>query len=51
MPFIEKYYKITKESFVYIIALVLDPNLKWKYIKANWKKQWVKQAQTIIDNF
>jgi hypothetical protein len=31
----EKYYALTDESLAYIAALILDPNLKWKYIKSN----------------
>jgi hypothetical protein len=31
----EKYYNITKESPAYIAAIVLDPNLKWKYVETN----------------
>ena len=35
----EKYYNMTEESPTYITILVLDPNLKQKYIKLNQKRE------------
>ena len=37
-----KYYGKTDISPLYAAALILHPNRRTKYIKANWKKQWVK---------
>ena len=31
----EKYYNMTNESPVYVAAIILNPNAKWKYIKNN----------------
>ena len=38
----DKYYGKTDISPLYAAALILHPNRRTKYIKANWKKQWVK---------
>ena len=46
----EKYYKMTNKSPTYITALVLDPNLKWKYVESNQKKQQVTKARRMMDN-
>ena len=37
-----KYYGKTDISPLYAAALILYSNCCTKYIKANWKKQWVK---------
>jgi hypothetical protein len=31
----DKYYNLTNESPVYIAAIILNPNFKWKYIESN----------------
>jgi hypothetical protein len=38
----DKYYSKTDNSPLYAAALILHPNRRTKYIKANWKAKWVK---------
>ena len=46
---IEKYYNMTDESLAYVAAIILDPNIKWKYIENNWRKAWHRNIKTIMD--
>ena len=36
-----KYYKLTDNSPVYIVAAVLDPRMKYKYFEHRWDKEWL----------
>jgi hypothetical protein len=45
----KKYYKMTEESPAYTAAIILDPNLKWKYVEINWKREWLVQAQIMME--
>ena len=47
----EKYYALTNKSLAYIATLILDLNLKQKYIKSNQKQAQITKAKVIIDNF
>ena len=46
-----KYYKLTDESPAYIAAIVLNPNLKWQYIRHNWEADWIPAAEAIMEDF
>jgi len=35
----DKYYKLTDKTPVYIAAMVLYPSRKWKWIKKHWKTE------------
>jgi hypothetical protein len=41
----EKYYRKTDETPVYVAALVLDPKYKWGYIEKNWPAEWHSRAK------
>ena len=45
----EKYYNMTDESPVYVAAIILDPNAKWKYIENNQKVDWVPNAKDMME--
>jgi len=42
METFEKYYNKTDDSPLYAAALILHPNRRLKYIRANWKPRWQK---------
>jgi len=44
---LDKWYKATERSPVYVAAVVLDPRLKWEYFEesAEWDEGWVKTAK------
>jgi hypothetical protein len=46
-----KYYSITDRSPVYITALVLSPQWKFKYIDDNWLEAWQLDAKQAIQDF
>lgn len=46
-----KYYKLTSESPAYVAAIVLNPNLKWSYIRHNWEEAWVTEAEPLMAAF
>lgn len=48
---LSKYYKLTDQSPVYIAALVLNPNFKWRYIQENWTKEWIPAAKEKMRQF
>jgi hypothetical protein len=33
---LNKYYMLTKDTPIYVAALVLNPSHKWNYIQRNW---------------
>ena len=41
---------MTKESPAYITAIILDPNLKWKYVETNQKHEQVLKARAMIED-
>ncbi|KAF5345550.1 hypothetical protein D9758_012006 [Tetrapyrgos nigripes] len=41
---LEGYYNKTSDSDVYVFSMVLDPNQKMAYIKANWSEEEYKKA-------
>ena len=41
-PSKNKYYNKTDDSPLYAAALILHPNRRLKYIRANWKPRWQK---------
>jgi len=47
----DEYYRETDESKVYLMASVLDPRLKMEYFKKHWRKSWLKDYQTKLDDF
>jgi hypothetical protein len=44
----DKYYSISDRSPVYIAALVLSPQWKFKYIDDNWPEGWQSDARQAI---
>ena len=36
-----KYYKLTDESSVYVIAGMLDPRMKYQYFEHRWESEWL----------
>ncbi len=44
----EKYYNLTDESPAYIIALVLNPSMKWAYVQQQWKAEWLPRAREMV---
>jgi hypothetical protein len=47
---LDEYYKLTERTPAYIAALVLCPQWKWTYFKAEWKKTWFKHAQKQVED-
>jgi hypothetical protein len=45
-----KYYKMTDETPVYVAALVLNPKWKWSYIHKNWDKAWYAKSKRLLDD-
>jgi hypothetical protein len=41
---------MTKKSPAYITAIILDPNLKWKYVETNWNHAWVLKIRAIMED-
>jgi len=41
----DKYYRKTEETPVYVATLVLDPKYKWGYIEKNWPPEWHLRAK------
>jgi hypothetical protein len=46
-----KYYELSDKTPAYVAAIVLHPGRKWKYIKKNWKVEWVSLAKTKMREF
>ena len=42
---VDKYYKKARESDVYFICLVLDPNFKLAYVESQWSPQEVASGR------
>jgi hypothetical protein len=44
---LDKYYKLTDDSAVYLVAAVLDPRLKMAYFEQAWanKPEWLRTAK------
>ena len=47
----EKYYRKTEETPVYVATLVLDPKYKWGYIEKNWPPEWHSRAKQQMQAF
>jgi len=47
----DKYYSMTDRSPVYIAALVLSPQWKFKYIDDNWPGEWQSDARQAMQDF
>lgn len=41
---LNKYYNLTDKSSVYVVALMLDPRMKYEYFKRNWRVDWLEDA-------
>ena len=49
---LNKYYMLTKDTPIYVAALVLNPSHKWNYIQRNWdQRKWVEDAKKIMQAF
>jgi hypothetical protein len=48
---IDKYYKLTDKTLVYLAALVLHPSRKWKYIENHWNEEWVPVGKERVKDF
>lgn len=44
---LNKYYTLTDKSTVYVLAVVLNPQYKWKYFEKMWasKPDWIESAK------
>jgi len=42
---LDKYYKLTNKSMVYIIAIMLDLHMKYKYFERNWRADWLLEVK------
>lgn len=42
---LDKYYKASKRTPVYLAAVVLNSRLKWRYFGVRWKAQWVRDGK------
>ena len=42
-----KYYKLTKETLVYSVVVILNPGFKWGYFEKVWEEHpnWVRVAK------
>jgi hypothetical protein len=47
----DKYYRKTDDTPVYVAALVLDPKNKWAYIEKNWPAGWHSGAKQQMQAF
>jgi hypothetical protein len=47
----DKYYKLTDKTPVYIAALVLYPSRKWKYIEKHWNTEWIPSCKEKMKEF
>ena len=45
---LDKYYTKTNDSPIYIVALVLDPCIKWDYITSTWPEKWIPDAKALV---
>ena len=52
---LDKYYKETDKSWVYVVSLILDPRMKYDYFERNWPKKWMegvkKKMKIVFDEF
>ena len=52
---LEKYYRLTEFSNAYVVATVLDPQMKLKYFKKKWPQKWLtgvkEKVRTVYDEF
>lgn len=46
---LDKYYCLTEESPAYVAAIVLRPSHKWYYINKNWKQEWIKPSEELME--
>ena len=44
----EKYYRMTDDTPVYVAALILNPRYKWAYIRKNWDPSWFPRAEQLM---
>jgi hypothetical protein len=47
----DKYYKLINKTLVYVIAIVLHPSWKWKWIEKHWKEDWILEVKERILKF
>ncbi len=47
----DKYYKLSDKTPVYVAAMVLHPSRKWKWIEKHWKLEWVPDAKDKMKTF
>jgi hypothetical protein len=47
----DKYYKLTDKTPVYVAVIVLYPLRKWKWIEKYWKADWVPEVKERILKF
>jgi hypothetical protein len=47
----DKYYRKTEETPVYVATLVLGPKYKWGYIEKNWLPEWHLRAKQQMHAF
>jgi hypothetical protein len=45
------YYQKSDDSKVYLVAAVLDPQVKLAYFKENWKKEWCRGLREKLDTY
>ena len=42
---LNKYYSETDKCRMYVVSLVLDPQMKYDYFERNWKKEWIQDMK------
>ena len=47
----DKYYKLMDKTPVYLVALVLHPSCKWRYIEKHWNLEWIPSGKERVKDF
>jgi hypothetical protein len=48
---LDKYYRLSDSTPVYIAAIVLHPSKKWRYIDKYWSRDWLGPTREAIRDF
>ena len=48
---LNKYYRLSDSTPVYIAAIVLHPSKKWRYIDKYWSHDWLGPAREAMKDF
>src|SRR5437667_7503958 len=48
---LNKYYKLTDMSPIYVAVIILNPQLKWSFFEKHWKDHldWIEDARIVVE--